>query len=158
MAEKNEAEESPLDSAVPGIYIDSSALAKLYLPEPESELLDEFLRGRRDLIISELSVTEVISAVGRRRREGVLGAKQANRIRDAVLSDAGSGSFRRLDLSPNIHRNAERMLLSAGSISLRTLDALHIALAASAEAGRMITFDGRMAEAAVLYGLQIVQL
>lgn len=160
MAGKNEAEKLPADSSTPdpGVYIDSSALAKLYVPELESELLDHFLRGRSDLMISELSITEVISAVARRRREGALDANQANRIRDAVLSDAGSGSFRRLDLTPAIHRQAERLLLSTESVPLRTLDALHIALAVSGEARRVITFDGRMAEAAVLHGLQVVDL
>ena len=152
MAEKNDFEE------LPGVYIDSSALAKLYVPEVESELIEDYLRGRTDLMISELSVTEVISAVGRRRREGVLDAKKASQIRDAVLSDARSGSFRRLDLSPGIHREAERMLLSTESVPLRTLDALHIALAISGEARHVLTFDGRMAEAAALHGLQVVEL
>ena len=151
MVEKNDAEGS-------GVYLDSSALAKLYLPEAESDLLDEFLRGRRDLMISELSITEVVSAVARRRREGGLDAGQANRIRDAVLSDAGSGSFRRLDLSPVIHRHAEQLLLATESVPLRTLDALHIALAVSGEAGRLITFDGRMAEAAARHGFDVVRL
>ena len=160
MAVKNESEELPADSAKPdlGIYIDSSAMAKLYVPETESERLDHFLRGRHDLMISELSVTEVISAVARRRREGALGAKQANQIRGAVLSDAGSGSFRRLDLTPVVHREAERLLLSTESIPLRTLDALHIALADSGGARRVITFDGRMAAAAALHGLQVVEI
>src|SRR5437867_11232042 len=110
MAEKNEAEE--LSASEPGVYVDSSALAKLYVPELESDALDHFLRGRRDLMISELSITEVISAVARRRREGTLDVKQANQIREIILSDARSGSFRRLDLTPGIHREAERMLLS----------------------------------------------
>ena len=160
MAETNEPEKAPADSARPvlGIYLDSSALAKLYVPEMESERLDHFLWGRRDLAISELSVTEIISAVARRRREGALTVKQANRIRDAVLSDAGSGSFRRLDLTPGIHREAERMLLSTESVPLRTLDALHIALAVSGNATHVITFDVRMAEAAVLHGLHVVEL
>ncbi|MDP9190222.1 MAG: type II toxin-antitoxin system VapC family toxin [Acidobacteriota bacterium] len=141
-----------------GVYVDSSALAKLYVPEVESELLDRFLHGRRDLMISELSVTEVISAIARRRREGALDVKQAKEIRDALRSDASSGSFRRLDLSPAIHREAERILLSTESVSLRTLDALHIALALSGEASRVVTFDGRMAQAAGLCGLQVVQM
>jgi hypothetical protein len=55
-------------------------------------------------MISELSVTEVISAVARKRREGALNAAEANRIREAVLADAASGSFGRLDLSPAIVR------------------------------------------------------
>ncbi len=153
MAGKNETEDPDL-----GIYLDSSGLAKLYVPEPESELVDRFLRGRRDLLVSELSLTEVISAVARRRRERALDPKQANQIRDALLSDAVSGSFRRLDLTPAIHREAERILLSAEWVPLRTLDALHIALALSAEAGGILTFDGHMADGAVLYGLRVVQL
>lgn len=146
------------DSKDPGIYLDSSAFAKLYVPEPESGRLDRFLRGRTDLMISELSITEVISAVARRRREGVLDARHAGAIRDALLSDARSGSFRTLDLSPSVHREAERMLLSTLSVSLRTLDALHIALAFSGRARRIVTFDSRMAEATVLQGLQVVEL
>ncbi len=59
-----------------GIYIDSSALAKLYVPEPESDALDAILRGRRDLLMSELAITELLSAVARKRREGVLTAAQ----------------------------------------------------------------------------------
>jgi predicted nucleic acid-binding protein len=141
-----------------GLYIDSSALAKLYVSEPESEVLDEFLQTRQDLMISELVVTEVISAVARRRREGALNAKQANEIRKAVLSDTESGAFRLLDLNPAVHREAERMLLSTDSVALRTLDALHIALARQAEAAEIITFDARMADAAVLYGLGVTQL
>src|SRR5262245_33638942 len=102
MAEKNEPEDEPLGP--PGrIYVDSSALAKVYLPEPESDRLDEFLRGRVGLVISELAVTEVISAVARRRRERSISAKQAIEVRDAVLSDARSGSFHLLDLNPAVH-------------------------------------------------------
>jgi hypothetical protein len=160
MVAKNEPEDWLVDAPEAGgsIYIDSSALAKVYVPEPESEALDGFLRGRHDLMISELVITEVMSAVARRKREGSLNAKQANEIRDAVLSDAGSGSLQRLDLNPSVHREAERMLLSTESVALRTLDALHIALALSGAATRVITFDARMATAAALHGLQVIEL
>jgi predicted nucleic acid-binding protein len=139
-----------------GVYVDASALAKLYVPEAESDLLDAFLRGRKDLMTSELSITEVLSAVARRKREGELDSERAGQIRDALLADAKS--FRRLDLSPALHRQAERLLLSSEKIPLRTLDALHIALAFSGGAQQLATFDIRMAEAAELHGLQIVSL
>lgn len=139
-----------------GIYIDSSALAKLYVPEAESERLDGFLRGRRDLMISELAITEVLSAVARRRREGVLDATHAYEIRDAVLADAESGSFRRLDLDPRVHREAERLLL--GVESLRTLDALHVALALSGPVSYVLTYDARMRAAALHAGLKVIEL
>ena len=160
MAGKNEPENSSAGPPDPGtgVYIDSSALAKLYMPEPESERLDQFLRRRQDLMISELGITEVISAVARRKREGALDSQQANRIRDAVWSDVKEGYFRRLDITPAIHREAERMLLSTQSVALRTLDALHIALALSGQAQRVLTFDDRMADAAALHGLGLVEL
>jgi len=141
-----------------GIYLDSSALAKLYAPEPESDALDALLRGRRDLLISELAITEVLSAVARKRREGMLTAAQAFEIRDAVLADADSGSFRRLDLNPSVHRQAERLLLNIESVALRTLDALHVALAIQGSATHVVTFDARMRAVALHAGLKAVDV
>jgi hypothetical protein len=160
MAEPSEAESRRPEAlgVDAGIYVDSSALAKLYVPEAESEMLDAFLRGRQGLIISELAITEVLSAVARRKREGELRAKQANEIRDAVLADADSGAFRRLDLDPEVHRAAERLLLATDSLPLRTLDALHIALAFSGAASHVLTFDRRMGEAAAQAGLNVIEL
>lgn len=139
-----------------GTYLDSSALAKIYVPEPESDRLDSFLRGRRDLLISELAITEVLSAVGRRRRQGMLSASQASDIRDAILVDADSGWFSRLDLSPLVHREAERLLLQVESVALRTLDALHVALAIQGLATTIVTYDARMRAAALHAGLKVV--
>jgi predicted nucleic acid-binding protein len=141
-----------------GIYVDSSALAKLYVPEPESDTLETFFRGRRDLMVSELAITEVLSAVARRRREGMLTAHQALEIRDAVLADADSGSFHRLDMSPVVHREAERLLFHAESVALRTLDALHLAVALLGSATHVATYDARMRAATLYAGLKTLDL
>jgi predicted nucleic acid-binding protein len=137
------------------LYIDSSALAKLYTPEVESDSVDAFLQGRSDLLISELAISEVLAAVARRRREGLLEPAAANRIRDALIIDADSGSFRRLHLDPAVHRAAERLLLST-STPLRILDALHLALAFSGTATQILTFDVRMRDAAIQAGLNAI--
>ena len=160
MVAKREPENHPPEPATSktGVYIDSSALAKLYTPEPESDTLDRYMQGRRDLKISELCITEVVSAISRRKREGILTAKQAAEIRKALYGDAQSGSFQRLEISPAIHRHAEQMLMSTESVALRTLDALHIALALALEAQFLVTFDSRMAAAAALFGLEVVEL
>lgn len=141
-----------------GLYLDSSALAKLYLPEPESDALEAFLLGRRDLTISELAITEVLSAVARRRREGMLTAHQALEIRDALLADAESGAFHRLDMNPAVHREAERLLFNLESLALRTLDALHLAVALLGAATQLVTYDARMHAAAAHAGLNTVEL
>jgi len=160
MADPSEADSarqaaSPIELA---LYIDSSALVKLYVPEADSDALDAFLRGRLGLMISELAITEVLSAVARRKKEGELRPESANQIRDALLADAGSGSFARLDLDPAVHREAERLLLAATSLPLRTLDALHLALAISGAATHVLTFDRRMREAATQCGLHVIDL
>ena len=51
------------------MYLDTSALVKLYLPEAGSDEVNDAVVGRRDLMVSYLSITEVVSAVARRRRE-----------------------------------------------------------------------------------------
>lgn len=154
----NAPEDSRLPSADAGIYLDSSALAKLYVPEAESETLDSFLRGRRGLMISELAISEVLSAVARRKREGLLNIDQASEIREAILEDADSGAFDRLELTPEIHREAERLLLGTDAVPLRTLDALHVALAISGTATHVVTFDLRMRAAVLQGGLKSIDL
>jgi len=160
MAEPSETEVSgPVSPGIEtAVYIDASALAKLYVPEAESERLDAFLRGRVGLMISELAITEVLSAVARRKREGELRPEPANQIRGALLADAESGSFARLHLDPAVHREAERLLLATDSLPLRTLDALHMALAFSGRATHVLTFDRRMREAVVQAGMNVIDI
>jgi hypothetical protein len=148
---------SPADLQA-GIYVDASALAKVYVAEPESDTLEALLKGRRGLQISELGITEVLSAVARRRRDNELTGRQAAQIRHALMDDAHSGAIRLLQLGPAVHREAERLLLSLDAVHLRTLDALHVALALSGGAEWMLTFDRRMAEASLRVGLRVVAL
>lgn len=142
-------------SAIPGpLYCDASALAKVYLREPDSKEVDSLLVGRRDVVVSELAITEVISSIARRRREGVIGTSAAAELRRAVLADLEAGAFLRSDLTPETHREAEKLLLSS-SIALRTLDALHLAAALIARAASLAAYDRRLREGAAGLGLVV---
>jgi uncharacterized protein len=136
------------------VYLDSSALVKLYLPESESDLLNVRLEGRRDLVASELAVTEVASAIGRRRREGSLSSEEGTRLYRFLLEDFEGGAFLRASVDPETHRSAERLMLSS-PLPLRTLDALHLALATQAGAASMVTFDRRLGAAALSLGIPV---
>ena len=72
---------APRWSEVPGpVYLDASALATLYFPEAGSDALDKALRGRRDLTVSDLAVTELLAVfAGRRLAQGEAGAAAAAR-------------------------------------------------------------------------------
>ncbi|MGH9363802.1 MAG: type II toxin-antitoxin system VapC family toxin [Thermoanaerobaculia bacterium] len=134
-------------------YLDASALAKIYLPEIDSEKLNSSLRGRRDIRVSDLSVTEVVSALARRQREGALPQEKDSRLHRALVADLAAGLFEEvLRLDPRSHREAESLLLSS-TIPLRALDALHLALARSGASHCILTFDARLARAARAIGL-----
>lgn len=132
------------------VYLDASALVKLFVPEPESDGLNQALAGLTDVIISDLALTEMASALGRRTREQRLTGKEAQRLyREASKLHASS---HHAELTPPIHRRAERLMLSL-AMPLRALDALHLATALDAEAATVVTFDPRLRDAAGSQGL-----
>jgi predicted nucleic acid-binding protein len=57
------------------------------------------------------------------------------------------------ELIAGVHRNAERLLLVMDTIAWRAADALHLALASLSGAAAIVTYDLRMAEAAIKIGL-----
>jgi predicted nucleic acid-binding protein len=135
------------------VYLDTSALAKIYVAERESRELESALLGRRDLIVSNLTITELTSAIARRVRNAELAPAHARRIYQRVLRDLTAGEFRRAELTTGVHREAERLLMTVGGrLALRAGDALHLALASIAGARALVTFDRRMAEAAATVG------
>ena len=124
-------------------YLDSSAIVKLVVAEPQSAALRRFLRRRRPLISSALARTEVLRAV---LGEGDRASLRAH----DVLS--------RLDLV----RVNDRVLEAAGALvpaELRSLDAIHLATARrlGSDLGHLVTYDIRMLDAAHLLGLPIAQ-
>jgi predicted nucleic acid-binding protein len=118
------------------LYLDSSAILKIVVAEPESQALFEFLKVWPLRISSELARTEVLRAL---RRAGAT-VPQFRR---------GQKTLRRIGLIPIDSRivNDAAMLKPR---ALRTLDALHLATALSVrtELAAVVTYDGRLSEAA----------
>jgi hypothetical protein len=129
-------------SAERATYIDSSAIVKLAVEEPQSGALRLYLRGRRPLVSSALARTEVTRALmplgepALRRGQDVLSRLELIRISDRILAAAGS-------LEP---------------AHLRTLDAIHLATAHQLESdlARLITYDERMGAAARAMGWSVM--
>ena len=132
------------------VYLDASALAKVYLKEKDSDALESFLLGRVDLMVSDLGITEVVSAIARKTREACLTPANAHKVYAAIRKDFDEGTYLRLDMGGAVHRRAEHLLMSApDNAPLRAADALHLALALEAGARTIVTYDGRLATAAV---------
>lgn len=111
------------------------------------------MEGRDDLLVADLAVTELTSALSRRLRQGAATPEVVRRVQRAVLGRLDEGVYRRVEVTRDVHRRAEHFLVSLTGIPLRALDALHLALATSARAGSMASFDARLAAAARAVGL-----
>ena len=121
-------------------YLDSSAIVKLVVEEPQSVALRWYLRRRRPLVSSALARAEVFRAL---LLEGEAGMARGH----AVLA--------RIDLI----RVNDRVLNAAGALlppDLRSLDAIHLATAAQLgqDLGQVVTYDERMADAARHLGMK----
>jgi predicted nucleic acid-binding protein len=121
-------------------YLDSSALVKLAIEEPESKALRAYLRRRRPLVSSALARTEVIRALLAEGEEGVTRGREVLagvdlvRLNDRVLNAAGV-------LNPS---------------DVRSLDAIHLATAQQlgSDLGPIVSYDDRMLGAARRLGLK----
>lgn len=119
-------------------YVDSSAIVKLAVAEPESAALRRYLSRRRTLVSSALARTEVARALmpsgpkAVARGELVLRRIQLVRVNDRVLNEAGR-------MTPP---------------ELRSLDAIHLASARQLGPSlrQIVTYDDRMADAATACG------
>lgn len=126
------------------LYLDASALVKLIKREPESNALRKLLRRHRidGRVTSALARVEVVRAVSGGGPAAVAHARR---------------QLARLD-----HINLDRELLDdaatlAPGTTLRSLDAIHVAAALSigADLRAVVTYDQRMADAAVALGLVV---
>ena len=72
---------------------------------------------------------------------------------DPLVGRLDDGTYQRVDVTRDIHRRAEQVLLQLTQIPLRAADALHLALAMSGRAPSLASFDTRLATAARAVGL-----
>ena len=124
------------------LYLDSSAIVKLVLPEPESLALRDFLASNEDHISSSLARVEVLRTV--RRLDGT-----EDRLRDAerVLARVS-----RVSMSGPLLASTAVL----GPPNLRSLDAIHLATALSLDGlDAVVTYDRRLADAATDAGLTV---
>lgn len=105
--------------------------------------------------MADLAVTEIVSAVARRLRDGSMSREAARRLQHAVLARLDDGVYQRVELTRDVHRRAEHLLMTLRETPLRAADALHLALAASARAASLATFDSRLSAAARAGGLAV---
>ena len=123
------------------VYLDSSALVKLVIAEPESPALRRYLTGEPERVSCSLARVEVLRAV---RGHGAAALTRARRL------------LQRLHLV----QLDDDLLDAAAALDagvLRSLDAIHLAAAQlfGGELTAVVTYDRRMAAAAAVVDLGV---
>ena len=126
---------------MPAVYLDSSAIVKLAVLEPESDAMRRHLRRRRPLVSSALARTEVLRAL-------------------LPSGETALAAGRRVLIRLDLVRVSDRVLTLAGALlpgELRSLDAIHLATAGrlGSDLGEIVTYDDRMSIAARAMGYRV---
>ena len=138
-----------------GPYLDTSALAKWYLNEPFSEEFEAFIQEQPTAAISRLSVVEFRCLLARRRRAGEITRAIESRVYASFEKDIGAGSLQVYPVADEHLIAALGLIERLGRYPLRTLDALHLAIAQGIHCRRLATADKIMADAGKAAGLGI---
>lgn len=117
-----------------------------YAPEPLSEDAERLLRQFPPPAVSDLVEVELYSALARKVRQGELAAQDADRARSQFSTHLAAGHYERLPLA-RAHYDLARRWLAAPAPPMRTLDALHLAVAAVSDR-TLATADRALAQAA----------
>ena len=137
-------------------YLDTSVIAAYYCPEPLSGKAEDFLTLHPRPAISSLTELEMFSAMSRKIREGGLNRKTAGKIAGKFLGHVDGHFYRYLPVESHHYRLA-RDWIGLFSTRLKTLDALHLAIAFS-EGLTLVTADHELAESAQTLSLDSIFL
>lgn len=136
------------------LYLDTSALIKLYVAEAEHEAVRRLAAGAEALAVCRVAWVEACSAFGRRARETPANGPALARARDALAREWAG--FYVLELGPELANLAGDY---AETFALRAYDAIQLAAArelalAVREDVTFACFDRRLNRAARVLELQ----
>jgi uncharacterized protein len=139
------------------LYLDTSALVKIYVEETRSADVRESAKGSEGLATSRIAYAEARAAFARKRREQDLSRVSYRSVVNDL--DQDWNDYFIVDVSESVVRAAG---ILAENHALRGADAIHLASAVtlSKKAGESVMFlcfDGRLATAAEKEGLRAVK-
>lgn len=137
-------------------YVDTSVIVAYYCPEPLSEKAESFLTAHVRPAISALTEVELFSALSRKIREGSMNRTDASRIISKFLAHVDGLFYTRVSIELNHYRLA-RDWIGQFNTSLKSLDALHLAVTSS-EGLTLITADEALSKSAEALALDAVLL
>jgi uncharacterized protein len=112
------------------IFLDTSALVKLYHQEQDSETIQRHIKEIADsLCISEIALLEFRSEVWKKVRTGEISAEVAASV--ISLFEKDEAGYQTISVSSSLLRQSSYLIMKYGRKGLRTLDAIQLASAVS---------------------------
>ncbi|HET9129484.1 MAG TPA: type II toxin-antitoxin system VapC family toxin [Terriglobia bacterium] len=143
------------------VYLDSSALVKLYVPEVHSASVVEFVHSLKDpLLFSHLHEIEVKNAIRLKSFRKELSLRAAAMAIRSIEKDLTAQILIRPNLNwIDVFRKAFELSGRYSSrFGSRPLDLLHVATGLLIPCSDLVTFDERQATVAKKSGLHLVRL
>ena len=141
------------------VYVDPSALLKLYLKGPESRAMAAW----RNRIGDSLTVThhgwvELINGIGLAVYQGIISEETYTLALAALDDDFAQGRYIQADLlwRATLKRAADLSREHTAAIGCRSLDVLHVASAVELKLRDFVTFDTRQQQLARAAGLKVI--
>ncbi len=128
------------------LYVDTSALLKLYIEEPDSDACEALLVTDSDWVTARHTLVEA-----RRNLQRLLGSGDEHLDALAQFTDDWQ-RCRVVELDAGLCLSAAQIAERTGA---RTLDALHLAAAVATRTATIVTYDRRLAQAARREGLAV---
>ena len=143
------------------IYWDTSALLKLYAPEPDSDTFRSMLRAQTvPVAISFLHRVELNFALTAKELRGEIVRGGAERLSDSFLQHREQGRFLEIPWGDDVAQQAAIALdacrRSDPPVMLRSLDGLHLGAMLAAGIQKLTTTDIRLRTAASRLGFEVL--
>lgn len=135
------------------IYIDTSILVAYYCPEKISDQVEKILVEANNPAISQLTEVELASAVALKIREKALSQENGKAVLSVFRTNIDDKSYIYLPIQPK-HFTTAMNWIAEFNTPLRTLDALHLAIAAQNKAP-LLTADIKFARSAKKLGVEV---
>jgi uncharacterized protein len=140
-------------------YWDTSALGKLYLPEPDSAAFAQKAASDPTIVTTRLAVYEMRRVAFRKESESVIPPGAAETVLGQVTQDVASGQLRVVEPDTRVETEFNTIMATCyrhtPPLPIRTLDALHLASARADNQTELVATDKRMRDAAKLLGLSV---
>lgn len=143
---------------MPGISrcdVDTSALAKWYLPEAGADEFASFIVALDEALTSRLTVVELRCLLGRRCRAGGISKQERDAAYHRFNEQVARGYIEIVAVPNSRFGEALRLIEILEASPLRTLDALHLAAARAALDNGLATADKVVAEAGHQLGIKV---